>query len=74
MFYVEFPKEVGIDFDGGFEYEYLPNSRVKVTPISPNGKTTRVSKQIYRQMCDHARSCLKGWQEIIDEQMATNKY
>jgi hypothetical protein len=74
MFYVEFPKNEGIDFDGGFEFEYLANGGVKVYPISPEGEPFRVSRKIYAQMCQYARNQLPGLQAECDAMMAESKY
>lgn len=74
MGYVEFPREeANIDFDGGFEYEYLPNGGVKISPISPEGKPCRVSRKIYAQMCQFARNQLPGLQEMVGDMIAGSK-
>jgi hypothetical protein len=75
MFYVEFPKdEAGIDFDGGFEFEYLINEGIKVTPYSPEGTIVRVPRKIYAQMCQYARNQLPGLRSMVDSMMAEAKY
>ena len=75
MFCVEFPKEeAGIDFNGGFEYEYLPGGGVRVFPISPDGEPCRVSRKLYAQMCKFARNQLPGLQEQVGDMIATRKY
>ncbi len=75
MFYVEFPKEeAGIDFDGGFEFEYLVNGGIKITPYSSEGTIIRAPKKIYAQMCQYARNQLPGLQSMVDSMMAEAKY
>lgn len=75
MGYVEFPKEeAGIDFDGSFEFEYLPNGAIKITPYSSNGEVIRVPRKIYAQMCQFARNQLSALQEQVSEMIVTSKY
>lgn len=75
MFYVEFPKdEAGIDFDGGFGFEYLSGGGIKVSPVSPEGQPCRVETRIYAQMCQYARDQLPGLQSQVDGLMADSRY
>jgi len=70
MFDIEYAKEVDINFDGGFSYKYLASGSPKITKIwDVNGNQTRVSRFIYRQMCEYARDCLPSWQDIVGERI-----
>jgi hypothetical protein len=60
-------QELGLSFDGGFEFEYLSGNQVQITSIwDAKGNTCRVSRSLYRQFCDYARACLAGYQEMVD--------
>jgi len=75
MFEVEFASEVGINWDGGFTYEYTGSGNVIITTTwDAAGQPAKVSLEVLRQMKDYAKVCLTTWQEVVSEAIVTGKY